>query len=43
MDEGTSSIRQEIEETRMRVGEEVEALSHKTDVGARLVDYVEGK
>ncbi len=27
----------------MRVGEEVEALSHKTDVGARLDDYVEGK
>jgi hypothetical protein len=27
----------------MRVGEEVEALSHKTDVGARLDDYVDEK
>jgi gas vesicle protein len=27
----------------MRVGDEVEALSHKTDVGARLDDYVDEK
>ena len=43
MDERTGEIRQEIEETRMRVGEEVDALSYKTDVGARLGDYVEEK
>jgi len=43
MDERTSEIRQGIEETRSRVGEEVEALSYKTDVGARLDDYVDEK
>jgi gas vesicle protein len=43
MGEGTGQIRQEIEETRARVGEEVEALSYKTDVGARVGDYVEEK
>ena len=43
MGERTGEIRQEIEETRMRVGEEVEALSYKTDVGARLDDYVDEK
>ena len=43
MGEGTGAIRQEIEETRLRVGEEVEALSYKTDVGARLDDYVDEK
>jgi gas vesicle protein len=43
MGEGTSEIREEIERTRERVGEEVEALSHKTDVGARLDDYVDEK
>ena len=43
MAESTSEIRQGIEETRSRVGEEVEALSYKTDVGARLDDYVEEK
>jgi gas vesicle protein len=43
MDERTGEIRQEIEETRMRVGDEVDALSYKTDVGARLGDYVEEK
>jgi gas vesicle protein len=43
MDERTGEIRQEIEETRARVGKEVEALSYKTDVGARLDDYVEKK
>ena len=43
MDERTGEIRQEIEETRARVGEQVEALSYKTDVGARLDDYVDEK
>lgn len=43
MGEGTSSIREEIEETRARVGQDVEALSYKTDVGARLDDYVTEK
>ena len=43
MDERTGEIRQGIEETRARVGEEVEALSYKTDVGARLDDYVDEK
>jgi gas vesicle protein len=43
MDERTGEIRQEIEETRARVGKEVEALSYKTDVGARLDDYVDEK
>ena len=43
MDERTGAIRQEIEETRTRVGEEVEALSYKTDVGVRLDDYVDEK
>jgi gas vesicle protein len=43
MGEGTREIREEIEETRQRVGEEVEALSYKTDVGARLDDYVDEK
>lgn len=36
-------IRAEIEETRERVGEEVDALSYKTDVGARVGDYVDDK
>ena len=43
MGEETSAIRQGIEETRLRVGEEVEALSYKTDLGARVDDYVEEK
>ena len=43
MDERTGEIRQGIEETRARVGEEVEALSYKTDVGARFDDYVDEK
>ena len=43
MDERTGEIRQAIEETRARVGDEVEALSYKTDVGARLDDYVDEK
>jgi hypothetical protein len=43
MGEGTGEIRQDIEETRGRIGEEVEALSYKTDVGARVGDFVEDK
>jgi gas vesicle protein len=43
MGKGTSDIREEIEETRMRVGDEVDALSYKTDVSARVGDYVDDK
>ena len=35
MGEDPSVIRAEIEQTRERVGDEVDALSYKTDVGAR--------
>ena len=38
-----SDIRAEIEETRARVGNEVDALSYKTDVSARVGDYVDDK
>jgi hypothetical protein len=43
MGEDPSVIRAEIEETRVRVGDEVDALSYKTDVGARAGDFVEEK
>ena len=43
MGEDTSVIRAEIEETRARVGDEVDALSYKTDVGARASDFVDEK
>jgi hypothetical protein len=43
MGEDTSVIRAEIARTRERVGDEVDALSYKTDVGARVGDYVEEK
>jgi hypothetical protein len=43
MGEDPSHIRAEIERTRERVGDEVDALSYKTDVGARVGDYVEDK
>ncbi len=43
MGQGTGEIRQDIAQTRARVGEEVEALSYKTDVGTRLDDYVDEK
>ena len=43
MGEDPSVIRAEIERTRQRVGEEVDALSYKTDVGARVEDYVDDK
>jgi gas vesicle protein len=38
-----SEIRADIEQTRARVGDEVDALSYKTDVGARVGDYVDDK
>jgi hypothetical protein len=43
MGQDPSVIRAEIEETRERVGDEVDALSYKTDVGARMDDYVDEK
>ena len=43
MDKEPGVIREEIEETRSRVGDEVDAISYKTDVGARVGDYVDDK
>jgi hypothetical protein len=43
MDKDPGVIRTEIEQTRARVGDEVDALSYKTDVGARVDDYVDEK
>jgi len=43
MGQSPSDIRAEIEETRARVGDEVDALSYKTDVPARVGDYVDDK
>jgi hypothetical protein len=43
MGKDPSDIRTEIKETRARVGNEVDALSYKTDVGARVGDYVDEK
>jgi hypothetical protein len=43
MGEDPSVIRAEIEQTRERVGEEVDALSYKTDVPARTQDYIDDK
>jgi hypothetical protein len=43
MGEDPSVIRAQIDETRERVGDEVDALSYKTDVGARMGDYVDEK
>jgi Protein of unknown function (DUF3618) len=43
MDKDPGAIRAEIEETRERVGDEVDAISYKTDVGARVSDYVDEK
>ena len=40
MGQDPSELRTELEQTRARVGEEVDALSYKTDVGARVGDYV---
>ena len=41
MGKDPSDIRAEIEATRARVGDEVDALSYKTDVPARVGDYVD--
>jgi hypothetical protein len=43
MGQDPSQLREELEVTRARVGEEVDALSYKTDVGARVGDYVSEK
>jgi len=43
MGQSPSDIRAEIEETRARVGDEVDALSYKTDMPARVGDYVDEK
>jgi hypothetical protein len=43
MDKDPGVIRAEIEQTRGRVGDEVDAISYKTDVGARVSDYVDDK
>ena len=43
MGKDPSELRAELEHTRARVGEEVDALSYKTDVGARVGDYVSDK
>ena len=43
MGKNPSDIRAELEETRSRVGDEVDALSYKTDVSARVGDYVDEK
>jgi hypothetical protein len=43
MGQDPSDIRAEIEDTRARVGDQVDALSYKTDVPARVGDYVDEK
>jgi len=43
MGQDPSDIRAEIEQTRARVGDQVDALSYKTDVPARVGDYVDDK
>ena len=43
MDKEPSDIRTEIEQTRERVGNEVDAISYKTDVPARMGDFVDNK
>ena len=43
MDKEPGVIRAELDETRERVGDEVDAISYKTDVGARASDYVDDK
>jgi hypothetical protein len=43
MGEDPGVIRAEIAQTRERVGDEVDALSYKTDVPARTQDYIEDK
>ena len=43
MGQDTGQIRQEIEETRGRMGETVEALGHKADVPGRAKEAVSGR
>jgi gas vesicle protein len=43
MGKDPSELRAEIAQTRARVGDEVDALSYKTDVGARVGDYLDDK
>jgi hypothetical protein len=43
MGQDTGQIRQDIEETRGRMGETVEALGHKADVPARTKEAVSGR
>jgi hypothetical protein len=43
MGEDPGVIRAEIAQTRQRVGNEVDALSYKTDVPARTQDYIDDK
>jgi Protein of unknown function (DUF3618) len=43
MGKDASTIKQEIAETRERLGETVEALGYKADVGARLKDSVQNR
>ena len=43
MGEDPRELRSQLEDTRLRVGEEVDALSYKTDVGSRVGDYVDEK
>ena len=43
MGQDTGQIRQEIEETRGRMGETVEALGYKADVPSRAKDAVSGR
>ena len=43
MGEDPSQIREEIEETRARMGETVDALGHKADVKTRAKESVSGK
>ena len=43
MGEDPSVIRAELEQTRRRVGDEIDTLSYRTDVKARAGDYVDDK
>ena len=43
MGEDPSTIRQDIEETRMRMGDTVEAIGYKTDVKTRAKDAISDK
>jgi len=43
VDKDPGVIRAELDQTRERVGDEVDAISYKTDVGARASDYMDDK